>query len=318
MPGARLEPDDEIAIVGELARAVAARERRKLQPRRELDQHVLPRPHVAIERHDRMPDRIGGRIGLGDRPIEQRYRVVALEVRRVGQHEIGERHRLRRERVDRRRRTESGTSPSSFCAHSMSRVPAVFIAEFHAMLAMNSSSVSIGYGSPATALAITMCIRPCAAIGDSHEYALSIRSGTPSLVDREILGAHRKAERRARERLVRRDAPDRRGKLLRRDRLRIRRACAEVARAVQRAEQHLQQMQRAARLEAVRVRRDAAHRVHRDRPPDDLVVMRDPTRRSSAIGSSTLSSNATCAISRASRSIVSAATPQRSATAAGA
>ena len=34
-------------------------------------------------------------------------------------------------------------SPSSR-AHSMSRVPPVFIAEFHAMFAMNSSSVSIG------------------------------------------------------------------------------------------------------------------------------------------------------------------------------
>jgi hypothetical protein len=51
----------------------------------------------------------------------------------------------------------------------MSCVRAVFIDEFHAMFAMNSISVSIGYGSPSTALRITMCIMPCAAIGLSHE-----------------------------------------------------------------------------------------------------------------------------------------------------
>ena len=51
-------------------------------------------------------------------------------------------------------------SPSSPRAVSISRTPAVFMLEFQAMLAMNSSSVSMGYGSPATALLITMCIMP--------------------------------------------------------------------------------------------------------------------------------------------------------------
>ena len=36
---------------------------------------------------------------------------------------------------------------------------------------MNKISVSMGYGSALTALVITMCIAPCAASGDSHEYA---------------------------------------------------------------------------------------------------------------------------------------------------
>ena len=89
-------------------------------------------------------------------------------------------------------------APSSFCAHSMSRVPPVFIAEFHAMFAMNSSSVSIGYGSPATALAITMCIMPCAAIGDSHEYALSMRSGPPSASIASLRGSSESRAARAR------------------------------------------------------------------------------------------------------------------------
>ena len=59
-------------------------------------------------------------------------------------------------------------------------VPAVFIDEFQPMLAMYRNSRSTGYGSPAQALRITMCIRPWAATGASHEYALSIRRGLPS------------------------------------------------------------------------------------------------------------------------------------------
>jgi hypothetical protein len=71
-------------------------------------------------------------------------------------------------------------SPRSSFARNMSCTPCGFIDEFHAMLAMKRISVSIAYGSAATALAMTMCISPCAASGDSHEYALSIRSGRPS------------------------------------------------------------------------------------------------------------------------------------------
>ena len=56
-------------------------------------------------------------------------------------------------------------------------VSAVFIAEFQATLAMYIKSVSIGYGSPFQALAMTMCIMPWAAIGASHENALSMRPG---------------------------------------------------------------------------------------------------------------------------------------------
>ncbi len=92
--------DDEVAVVGELARAVVARERGKFQPRGELDEHVLPRPHVAIRRENRMADRIGRGVGLGDRPVEQRDRVVALEIGGVRQHQVGELHGFGLERVD--------------------------------------------------------------------------------------------------------------------------------------------------------------------------------------------------------------------------
>ena len=52
--------------------------------------------------------------------------------------------------------------------------------EFHAMLAMKIISVSSRYGSPRVAFVITVCIRPCADSGASHENAWSIRIGVPS------------------------------------------------------------------------------------------------------------------------------------------
>ena len=71
-------------------------------------------------------------------------------------------------------------APLSCLARNMSCTPDVFIEEFHAMLAIKRINVSMEYGSALTALVITMCIAPCAANGDSHEYALSILSGRPS------------------------------------------------------------------------------------------------------------------------------------------
>ena len=47
----------------------------------------------------------------------------------------------------------------------------VFMVEFHAMLAMKIIKVSMRYGSPRVALVITVCIRPCADSGASHENA---------------------------------------------------------------------------------------------------------------------------------------------------
>ena len=45
----------------------------------------------------------------------------------------------------------------------------MFIDEFQLMLAMYMNSTSTGYGSAVAALVMTMCIRPCAASGASHE-----------------------------------------------------------------------------------------------------------------------------------------------------
>ncbi len=92
-------------------------------------------------------------------------------------------------------------------------------------------------------------------------------------LDQQVLGPGREAERRALQRPLGRDlAGSARGLRPRRDRLRERRLVAKAARHVDAAEQELQQMQRAAGLEAVGMGRDAAHRMHADRAPDHLLM----------------------------------------------
>jgi len=92
--------DDEVPVVAEFARPVGAGKCRELEPRGELDQHLLPRPHVAVELEHRMTDGIACRVRLGNRTVEKRDRVVALEIRGVGQDEIGEVDGLGMEGVD--------------------------------------------------------------------------------------------------------------------------------------------------------------------------------------------------------------------------
>ena len=96
------------------------------------------------------------------------------------------------------------------------------------------------------------------------------------LVDQEILRPSGEAERRAVERTIgvallaaRRRA--------RRDRLGIGRFVAPGAGRIDRADQHLQHMDRAAAVEAVGMRRDAAHRVDRDGAAEHRLVT--PPRR---------------------------------------
>ena len=91
--------DDEVGVASEFARPVGFDERRELEPRRQLDQHVLPRPHIAVERQHRVADRIRCRVRLADRAVEKTDRVVALKVGRVRQHQISEAHRLAVKRV---------------------------------------------------------------------------------------------------------------------------------------------------------------------------------------------------------------------------
>ena len=56
-------------------------------------------------------------------------------------------------------------SPASSLSVSQRMVSAVFMAEFQLMLAMNRKSTSIGAGSAAQALRMTVCSMPCTASG---------------------------------------------------------------------------------------------------------------------------------------------------------
>ena len=90
-------------------------------------------------------------------------------------------------------------------------------------------------------------------------------------VDQQVLGRVHETQRRGIERAV--GLAGLAGAVRRRNGFRERRLVAERARGVDRAEQQLQQVQRAAGVEAVAVRADAAHRVHRDRAADHLGVL---------------------------------------------
>ena len=183
------------------------------------------------------------------------------------------------------------------------------------MLAMNISSVSIRYGSPAQALRITVCIIPCAASGYAHENAWSMRRGLPSASTTRSSGPCTNPSGPASSApLSLRVLP---GPVRRRQRLGIRRLVTERARRIDRAQQHLQHVQRAAGMEAVAVRADPAHRVHRHRAARPSRCARGPSCRSMRSAVDSLLSNAAAASSRAMRRMVSAGMPQRSLTASG-
>ena len=172
----------------------ACRRRRRGPAVRAARRDRAARPGTAARRdrasHDRLADRVGGAVGVGDRAVEQADAVVALEIRRVRQHEIGERDRLRRVRVDiddvrdpvfaGRRVACRSASAASRRVHR--RVPAHVRHE-------QEQRVDADTGSPAQALRITLCSMPCAANGCSHENALSMRRGVPSASTSRSSGA---------------------------------------------------------------------------------------------------------------------------------
>ena len=133
-------------------------------------------------------------------------------------------------------------------------------------------------------------------------------------IDQQVFRRVHEAERRGVERAV---VLARLARAVgRRNRPRERRLVAERTGRIDRAQQQLQHVQRAAGVEAVAVRADAAHRMHRHRPPGHRGVLAAP-----AVGPRdrqlSLLSKAAAASSRAMRRMVSAAMPQRSLTASG-
>ena len=87
---------DVIGIAARIAGGAVFRDQAgQADPRAQLDQHVLERADIAVRRHDRLADRIGGPVGRADRPVEQADAVPAFEIGRIGQHEVGVGHHLR-------------------------------------------------------------------------------------------------------------------------------------------------------------------------------------------------------------------------------
>ena len=88
--GRALVVDDVVRVAARIARrAVVGDEARQLEPRAEIEQHALERAHVAVGRDHRLADRVRRRVGGGDRPVEQRDAVPALQIGGVGQDQVG-------------------------------------------------------------------------------------------------------------------------------------------------------------------------------------------------------------------------------------
>ena len=100
----REQTDARRALVVDDVLRVAARvfcgtagvdEPRQAEPRAEIEQDILERAHVTIGLHDRLANRVGCAIGIRDRAVEQADAIVAFEVGRVRQHQIGKRDGFR-------------------------------------------------------------------------------------------------------------------------------------------------------------------------------------------------------------------------------
>ena len=60
----------------------------------QIQQHRLEWSHVPVWLYNRVPDGIGGAIGLGDRPVQHRDAIPTLQISCVRQNEIGIVHHL--------------------------------------------------------------------------------------------------------------------------------------------------------------------------------------------------------------------------------
>ena len=94
-----LEVHEEVGVTLELARAIGIGESRKLQTARQFDQHLLERLALTRGRQHRNTHRVDWPIEFGNRPVEHRHRIVAFEVGRVRQDQVGVGGHFRLERV---------------------------------------------------------------------------------------------------------------------------------------------------------------------------------------------------------------------------
>ena len=88
-PGLALVVHDVVAVILELGAAVVIHHAGKSQPRAQIEQHRLEAAHIAVRLDHRPADGVRHRIGLADRPVEKRDRIMPFEIGRVGKHQVG-------------------------------------------------------------------------------------------------------------------------------------------------------------------------------------------------------------------------------------
>ena len=261
--------DDVIGVVGEFLAAILGDEARQVQARTQLAQGRLEAAHVAVRLDHGPADRVGGGVRLAYGTVEQRDAVVALQIGRVGQDEVGIGHHLAAigVRIDDAR-------DDIVAARVLVRQHVHHARRIHRRIPCHVRHIEEKRVDPVGIA--------CMGVGDDHVHkAMRTQRIFPRkrLVDArgaavgpeaQILGACGIAQMRAIQRLARRAIAVRPGVDMRR--LGVWRLETHAAWHLDRAEQDLKDVQRAAGLEPVGMGRDAAHGVKADRAARHCVV----------------------------------------------
>ena len=271
-----LEVDDEVRVVAELAGAGLGDEGGQPEARTQFDQHVLERFAVTLGRHDRDAHRVARPVELGDRPVEHRQRVVALEVGRVRQYQVGERDRLRLERVGNDDERDLVLAVVVLVDEHLAHLDRVHRrVPRHVGHEQQQRVDLVRVAAPRVGDDVVhqavhrQRVLPRERLVEAHRVAV--------VVDEQVVGVGRPTERHAVERRVRLHTVGAVRRLRTwRDRARKRRLVTKAAGAVDRAEYRHQHAERADRLEAVRVRGEATHRMECDRAAADRLVLPAP------------------------------------------
>ena len=81
--------DDIVTIILEFWCAITVHHAGQTKPCTQIKQHRLEAAHITIRFHHRPANGIGNTVSLADRPIKQLDRVIAFEICRVRQNQIG-------------------------------------------------------------------------------------------------------------------------------------------------------------------------------------------------------------------------------------
>ena len=270
--GRALVIGDEIGIAALVSRpALVIDQAGQAEAHTEIKQDILERAHVAVRGEHRLADGVGGTVGVADRPVEQRDAVPALQPGGVGQHQIGIGDGLGKERVgaDDVRNTVFAGFRIGGGQHL--RRPLRVHGGIPRQVGHVKEQRVDGVGITVDRVSDH---RLHHALGGQRRFPrerLVDAAGRAVGSNQQILGAGGETQHRPRQRLVCGNlsvGPDGGWR-----RFRKRRAVAESARRVDAAEQHLQQVDGAAGVEAVGVGGDAAHGVDGDRASGHGLVL---------------------------------------------